>query len=334
MANIHPMTNTENTAHAICRICGGAGDSALTVREMMFGTRETFDYFQCTSCGCLQIATVPQDLGPYYPDGYYSYAVNQKRVRPWKKFVRTARARWAIERKGILGPLFSAADKVDPLLMMYGDIGVKTTDRVLDVGGGGGGLVQKLRMAGIENALAIDPFLGREEVVDGDVVIARKCDVFSYEGTADFISFHHSYEHMDRQLDILVRTKEILAEGGRVLIRIPTVTSYAWEEYGKDWVSLDPPRHLYLHSHDSMRYLADKAGFVIDKMWCDSYAFQFWGSEQYRRDIPLTAETSYAQNPAASGYSADDIATMEARSQKLNDEMKGDSLCVLMSAAS
>jgi SAM-dependent methyltransferase len=333
-ANIQPMTNSENPGHGTCRICGGAGGALLAAREMMFGTRETFAYFQCSSCGCLQIDHVPDDLAPYYPDDYYSYAANQKRVRPWKKFVRAARARWAIERKGVLGPLFNAANKVDPLLMMYGDIGVRLSDRVLDVGGGGGGLVQKLRTAGFSDVLAIDPFLATDEVIADGVVVARRCDVFSYEGTADFISFHHSYEHMDRQLDILVQTKDILAPGGRVLIRIPTVSSYAWETYGMDWVSLDPPRHLYLHSHDSIRYLADKAGYSIDKMWCDSYAFQFWGSEQYQRDIPLTAENSYAKNPSASSYTASDIATLEERSKELNDAMKGDSLCVLMSVPS
>lgn len=58
-----------------CRICGNAGDHKfLTVREMMFGCRNEFLYFQCALRGCLQIAEFPAELSKYYPPNYYSFA--------------------------------------------------------------------------------------------------------------------------------------------------------------------------------------------------------------------------------------------------------------------
>ncbi len=323
------MIEQPTTTPPVCRICGGAAADSFDAKEMMFGTREVFNYFTCADCGCVQITDIPDDLGPYYPDNYYSYGINKKRVRPWKKLVRNARSRYAIERKGIWGPLFSWRDKADPLLIMYGDLGVKLSDRVLDIGGGGGGHVWLMRQAGFSNALAVDPFLAEDMIVNGET-LAVKADVFTYQGTADFITFHHSYEHMTDPLGVLARTRDLLADDGRVLIRVPTVSSEAWDEYGTDWVSMDPPRHLFLFSHDSLNRAAMHCGFKVEKLWCDSNAFQFWGSEQYRRDMPLEDPRSYSKNPAASIFSADDIAAFEARARELNARMRGDSVCLLL----
>ena len=67
---------------AACRICGNASDNrAHVAREMMFGTRERFDYVECARCGCLQIRDVPADLSPYYPADYYSLAAPRRRRR-------------------------------------------------------------------------------------------------------------------------------------------------------------------------------------------------------------------------------------------------------------
>ena len=54
-----------------CRICGNKeGNAPFEAREMMFGTRERFTYFECNSCGCLQIAEIPDDLARFYAADY------------------------------------------------------------------------------------------------------------------------------------------------------------------------------------------------------------------------------------------------------------------------
>ena len=61
----------------ICRICNFSGDSPVyTVREMMYGLRDEFNYFQCTQCQCLQISEFPSDMSPYYPQDYFSISQN------------------------------------------------------------------------------------------------------------------------------------------------------------------------------------------------------------------------------------------------------------------
>jgi hypothetical protein len=62
-----------------CRICANNENQKVSeVREMMFGFRDVFTYFQCSVCGCLQIADIPTDMSKYYPSNYYSYSFNEK----------------------------------------------------------------------------------------------------------------------------------------------------------------------------------------------------------------------------------------------------------------
>ncbi|MBF0214356.1 MAG: hypothetical protein HQM00_12500, partial [Magnetococcales bacterium] len=51
----------------ICPICAQSrGHTRHTPREMMFGLREPFDYWQCGGCGLLWIDRIPEDLARYY----------------------------------------------------------------------------------------------------------------------------------------------------------------------------------------------------------------------------------------------------------------------------
>jgi hypothetical protein len=115
-----------------------------------------------------------------------------------------------------------------------------------------------------------------------------------------------------------------------VRLRVPTVSAEAWTRYGADWVQFDAPRHLYLHSHASLAAVAAQAGLAVVSQVCDSTGFQFWGSEQYRRGIALDAPTSYAVDPAASGFSPAEIAGFEAAARALNAAGRGDQIDVVL----
>ena len=114
------------------------------------------------------------------------------------------------------------------------------------------------------------------------------------------------------------------------MIRIPTVTSTAWEKYKENWVNLDAPRHFYIHSHASIKLLAEQTGLKVLDFWSDSTSMQFWGSEQYIRDIPLTDPCSYSQDKDASIFSSDQILDYQREANVLNKEGKGDWICIVL----
>ena len=88
----------------VCRVCGAEGRFPHhVVPEMMFGTRELFDYFECEACGCLQIASIPSDLSRHYPASYYSNAVEPP-VRIW---LTGQRVRHGLGEPSLLGAWMS-----------------------------------------------------------------------------------------------------------------------------------------------------------------------------------------------------------------------------------
>ena len=117
---------------------------------------------------------------------------------------------------------------------------------------------------------------------------------------------------------------------GMCLIRIPLVSSEAWKKYGTHWVQLDAPRHFFLYSIESLKVLAGKTNFKIKEIVYDSTEFQFWGSEQNLKGIPLMAENSHGRNPDKSDFSQEEIKNYKKMAKKLNREGLGDQVAVYL----
>jgi hypothetical protein len=140
----------------------------------------------------------------------------------------------------------------------------------------------------------------------------------------DLIMFHHSFEHIADARSTLAAASERLAPRGKCLIRLPLVSSWAWRHYGTDWVQLDAPRHIYLHSELSLATLGAQCGLAIRDSFWDSTELQFWGSEQLKRGIAVMSPKSYGVNPSESGFSRHDIEGFRRRARELNDQRMGD----------
>jgi SAM-dependent methyltransferase len=304
-----------------CRICGNTADNTRHVaREMMFGTREEFAYIECSACGCLQIETIPSDLGRHYPANYYSMEVPLSRhipviatLRRWTSWLRlqTVNPGWGKRR-----------ERFDWLRRA----GVAYDSPILDVGCGRGRLLHALHLDGFRNLTGLDPFVPRDLHYDNGIRVYRR-SLGEMEGRYDLIMMHHSFEHMADPVGVLESVARLLADQGRVLVRIPLASSYAWRHYGVDWVQLDAPRHFYLHSRKSMSLLVDKVGLEIDEVVYDSYDLQFWGSEQYRRGIFHRSPQSHGENPKKRVFSRREIRRFRRLSRKLNREEDGDAAC-------
>lgn len=318
------------TRTAACRICNGPANQWLTVREMMYGTRDTFDYFVCGDCGCLQIAEIPWNIARYYPSDYYSYDDVPKRPRWVRDTTRKLRNSQPLNPDNLLGKLLSAVKAPAPVYQSDGRAGLRLNGALLDVGGGAGAHIRELRMLGLRDALCVNAFIPDDVLQDG-VLLAKKGTIFDIDLHFDLITFHHSLEHMNEQREVLEHARNLLTETGQILVRVPTVSSEAFDKYREHWSDLYAPRHFYLHSHRSIEILARNSGLRVTDLWCDSNAFQYWASEQYAADIPLNDPRSHTRDSGRSPFTPGEIKAFEARAQKRNAELRGDSICVMLS---
>lgn len=308
----------------MCRLCGGPVAEILSVPEMIYGSGERFDYFTCADCGCLQIAEIPSDLGRHYPAQYYSLAPIGDRPMSWR---RRYAARWEAARQGGLLGRLCAALKPNLELRLLREIGIGPDDRILDVGCGRGDRVKMLVESGFHRAEGIDAFLAGEVSFAGRI-IARPGRIEDAAGSYRLIMFHHSLEHMPDQQAALAEAKRLIGNDGRILIRVPTCSSAAWREYRENWVQLDAPRHLYLHSRESLRRLAAQQDLRVERMTDDSGSFQFWGSEQYRRGIALIDPRGHGKNHRL--FNQTDMKAFARRAEALNRKGEGDQVSLVL----
>ena len=308
-----------------CRICGYDGASpTYTVREMMLGTGDTFAYFQCERCHCLQIAGIPDDMARYYPAGYYSFSSSSRdrTDNPVLRWFRRLRNRASVIDSGIMGRLvriLSPNRKLLPLL----ELDLSPDSRILDVGCGSGWRLYALREAGFVNTLGVDPYI-KEDLIYSNGLQVLKRTVGEIEGTWDVIMYHHSLEHIPDQQTTLRETAHRLRPGGTCLIRVPTVSSYAWEHYGVNWYQIDAPRHFYLHSLESMRYLAEQTGMAVRSVVYDSTLDQFRTSEWYQRGCRSERDALFSRAQ---------LRVWKRQAARLNRESRGDQAAFFLGKA-
>ncbi|HZY01234.1 MAG TPA: class I SAM-dependent methyltransferase [Dermatophilaceae bacterium] len=317
-----------------CPACSRASSSeVLTVRENMFGIAEDFDYSVCAGCGSLALISIPEDLSSYYPTNYYSVDLDPERalgapgVRQfarlvigsvlWGRGVLSGSATALIPRRQ-LRTLVSVLSSIRRAGLINGR---KT--RILDVGCGSGMLVFALGLAGVKDVTGVDPFMSAERNLSTGGRLSRQ-DLSEVEGLYDLIMFHHSFEHVPDPEASLREALKRLTPGGRVLIRMPTPSSHAFETYGAAWVQLDAPRHLVVLSRPGVESLCERVGATVVSVDDDSTGFQFWGSEQYLRGIPLMDSQSVMMAPRDAPFSRAQLQGWEKQAVVLNGQGRGD----------
>lgn len=320
-----------------CRICGNSRNNRdFYVKEMMFGYQDIFRYFQCSNCECLQITEFPKNIAKYYPSNYHSSMPEQSQPRTGhsiKRFLRLKRDEAALLKKRGFGRVLQNIfpwdkDRIAAVneILDFGQLARRNicfNTKILDVGCGQGFFLNNLHSIGFNKLTGIDPFIEREVFYNNGIKIFKKW-IHDIDEVFGLIVFNHSFEHMPDPLEVLRSVSRILHKKGMCRIRIPIVPSYAWEKYGVNWVQLDAPRHFFLHSIKSIQILTEKAGLQLEATIYDSTALQFWGSEQYLRNIPLRSSSSHWVSPENSIFSPQDIKVFQDRASELNQKKQGD----------
>jgi len=322
-----------------CGICGNAdANIPMTLQENLHGTKETFSYFQCSRCECIQISEIPADIGKYYPRNYYSFNSNQgsKYIEKKIDFFRKTQADYLIHGKNkFLGSLFTIGFPPPKVFTWIRNLKLSREDKVLDIGCGSGETLKRMYQLGYENLTGADPFIEKDYYFSDTFKIHKKDPLELDEASKfDCIMMHHSFEHMEHQRAILAKVKQLLKPGGKILIRIPVYSKTLLDKYGINLVSLDAPRHFYVHSVKSMKILMEEANLRIDEIDFDSEEFSLWASEEYIHGISSGSESSCTNNRKKSIFSKSQIKAFKKEIKRLNEAHQSDCAAFYISALS
>lgn len=336
----------------ICRICNNVTDNMkYIVKEMMFGCKEEFEYFECSNCGCLQIAEFPGNMDKYYPTNYYAY--DESKLWPIIKFLMVQVTKYILFEKGIVGKLLY--NKYSNILMsQMSDLSrsmklivnkyqnftvlmsilsnlkrihypLNLNTKILDIGCGTGySFLIPLKETGFKILYGADPFIPEDRFDQNLAIYKKEITQLNINKHFDVITLSHSFEHIPNQLETLIKISELLSEDGVCIIAIPVKSKYIWGKYGVYWAGIDAPRHFFLHTLNSLTYLTKKTNLKLEYVYYDSTDFQFWGSEQRLKDIPFVSENSYAVNSQKSLFDKSQIKNYKEMAKKLNDTHDGD----------
>jgi len=237
-----------------CPVCGeNAGWDPLVLREMMFGSRETFDYGRCQACGSMVIATIPDDLGRHYPPAYYSLGAADPAdpaspdgfVRRRATGILMDRSLFGRRRRRVIARLARKLAGQPPnaagarALVAAAHLD-SLDDPILDVGSGSRPmLLASLRRLGFRSLQAIEPFVTGDTMYLG--VPVRKAVLTDVRGTFRLIMFHHSLEHVPDPRATLAAANGLLDPAGRCQVRTPVMGTGMWSDtarIGWNWIHL------------------------------------------------------------------------------------------------
>lgn len=136
--------------------------------------------------------------------------------------------------------------------------GVRTA---FDVGAGDGWLVRRLRDRGI-HADGAEPYGTRAQELSATSAESLQLTSGSY----DLITLWHVLEHLDEPQDVLVRAREGLRDGGRVVVAVPNLDSLQAGLGGDRWFHQDVPRHAAHFTREGLLRLVARSGLRTSKL--------------------------------------------------------------------
>ncbi len=258
-------------ALSTCYLCGA--ESALLhpgMTDRIFGSvRGEWNLRRCLepTCGLLWLdpMPVPEDLGLAYRH-YYTHGTEARRVPRRTVAHRTLRplVRGIDSLLSRLFLIHSSRHRQRRMFLPRGG-----GRQLLEVGCGSGRRLMRLQRHGWNvTGQDVDPAAAAQIAAKGLRVLAGPLDTLRLPAESfDAIVMNHVIEHVYNPVELMSECGRLLKPGGLLVSITPNTKSWGAARFGRDWMGLDVPRHLYLYSPLPLERLAIKSGFERHRIW-------------------------------------------------------------------
>jgi SAM-dependent methyltransferase len=237
-------TPSQATMEMTCPICCGAMYQALAdVRDPQSG--EVFGIVRCSRCQLGITVPAPDDLEPYYGARYYG-------GRHWitRRYCERRRMRVVSQTARGTAPTTLA-----------------------DIGCGDGSFLLEARQSGWT-------VLGTEVdalIPSPELEIWGSIHDLTTRAPFGCITLWHSLEHLKDPTEALADLAQMLAPDGVLVLAVPDSRGWQARLFGRDWLHLDVPRHLYHFSLPSLRAALDQGGLEVIRVWHHEAEYDLFG---------------------------------------------------------
>lgn len=140
--------------------------------------------------------------------------------------------------------------------------------RLLEIGCGDGYFLRYMQDSGW-NVRGVEPGRAAVEYATKELAVPVECgfpeDLSSSLGRYDVIYMNHVIEHIGSPVETLRCIRSNLAEEGWLCLATPNWLSLDRWLFGRHWMALKPPQHLFLYDGRTLGALLAKAGFALKR---------------------------------------------------------------------
>lgn len=230
--------------------------------DKLFGAPGSWNLRRCGSRSCGLVWLDPQPNRSEWPKLYARYYTHEE-------------ASPESEHAGLQASLGRFLTRLSPLSRarnaLYGMyLDSVPPGRLLELGCGNGNRLSRFRALGWRvEGQEVDEQAARQarEQLDVPVHLGELATLCLPDETYDAVVMNHVIEHVPNPLDILAECQRILKPSGRIVVVTPNAKSMGAWLWGKSWRGLEPPRHMMIHTRESLKAIAERSGFSSATAW-------------------------------------------------------------------
>lgn len=232
---------------AVCMVCGSKNLSAVySVQDTNENVPGKWEIVSCKECGTGVLCPFPSDseISAYYSQVFYNE--EGARFRGWMESLRHMLA-------SLRG---TTLNKLMP-----------SKGKLLDFGSGAGHFAAAQSRVGWD-VHSVDPYSVVSRNAEACRVIDGYFELLYPDAYFDAVSLWYVIEHLRDPRAAIAELTRVLKPGGIMLLAQQDFASYQARVFGPNWLYLDPPRHIWQFTANSLIGLATQFGLrPIRKSW-------------------------------------------------------------------